>query len=116
VYVHEAVLDLAPDDDVGAPGAAVTVALCGSWDHEPPCPLAAHHTNAVRDGPVVRLRVLFAAEPSVVPEVRRTIEAALRGGRLAVGDGPASQWLLRASGPGRVRGTERRQGRRLARS
>ena len=29
-----------PDADVRAPGAAVTVVLCGHWDHEPPCPLA----------------------------------------------------------------------------
>ena len=35
----------APADD-GAPGAAVTVALCGHWEHPPPCPLAPHHTRA----------------------------------------------------------------------
>ena len=34
----------------GAPGGAITVALCGSWDHEPPCPLAPHHTRAHRSG------------------------------------------------------------------
>ena len=31
-----------PDADVQAPGAAVTVALCGHWEHEPPGPLAPH--------------------------------------------------------------------------
>ena len=34
-----------PHADVRAPGAAVTVALCGHWEHEP-CPLAPHHVSA----------------------------------------------------------------------
>jgi len=34
-FAHEAVLVTEPDADVRAPGAAVTVALCGHWDHEP---------------------------------------------------------------------------------
>jgi len=114
VYVHEAVLDMTPEDDVRAPGAAITVALCGSSDHEPPCPLAPHYTEAVRDGPVVRLRVLFAAEPSAEQEVRRRIEEALARGGLTASAGRATSWQLRACGPARVLRTERRQGRRLA--
>jgi len=114
VYVHEAVLDMTPEDDVRAPGAAVTVALCGAWDHEPPCPLAPHHTEAVRDGPGVRLRVLFAVEPSAEQEVRRRVEEALAQGRLTAPDGRTTSWQLRACGPARVLRTERRQGRRLA--
>jgi hypothetical protein len=54
VFAHEAVVAMGADEDVGAPGAAVTVALCGHWEHDPPCPLAAHHTAAERDGDVVR--------------------------------------------------------------
>jgi hypothetical protein len=34
-FAHEAVLVMEPDADVRAPGAAVAVALCGHWDHEP---------------------------------------------------------------------------------
>jgi hypothetical protein len=60
-FAHEATLDLAPDGDERAPGGAITVALCGSWSHDPPCPLAPHHTSAERRGGQVALRVLFAA-------------------------------------------------------
>ena len=52
-----------PHADVQAPGAAVTVALCGHWDHEPPCPLAPHHVSAAADDGELRVRILFAAEP-----------------------------------------------------
>lgn len=41
-------LSMSPGADLAAPGAAVTVALCGHWKHEPPCPLAAHHTSTTR--------------------------------------------------------------------
>ena len=105
---------MTPDDDVRAPGAAVTVALCGSWDHEPPCPLAPHHTEALRDGSGVRLRVLFAAEPSAEREVRQKVEDALAQGRLTVGDDRTARWRLRTSRPGRDRRSERDHGRRLA--
>jgi len=33
VYIYEAELDLVPGADPRAPGGAVTVALCGRWDH-----------------------------------------------------------------------------------
>ena len=105
---------MTPDDDVRAPGAAVTVALCGSWEHEPPCPLAPHHTEALRDGADVRLRVLFATEPSAEHEVRQKVEDALAQGRLTVVDDWTTRWRVRSSGPGRVRRSERHHGRRLA--
>jgi hypothetical protein len=45
-HVHAATLLMADAAaDAAAPGAAITVALCGSWEHPPPCPLAAHHTS-----------------------------------------------------------------------
>ena len=44
-FVHEAFLSMAPGNDIAAPGAAITVELCGRWEHEPPCPLAPHHTR-----------------------------------------------------------------------
>jgi hypothetical protein len=49
-FAHDAVVELAADGDDRAPGGAITVALCGSWSHEPPCPLAPHHTAAERSG------------------------------------------------------------------
>lgn len=75
-FAHEAALVMAPDGDIGAPGAAVTVALCGHWDHEPPCPLAPHHTQADRIGDRVHLRTVFAVEPGGEDEVRQRIDAA----------------------------------------
>lgn len=95
-----------PDADTRAPGAAVTVALCGSWDHEPPCPLASHHSRAERVGDVVQIRILFAAEPVRETEVRDRIEAALSSGRLSHPDGGATAWQLRSSQPGQVSASE----------
>ena len=63
-----------PGGNVRAPGAAVAVALCGHWDHEPPCPLAPHRVSADEVGGELRVRILFAAEPDTEPEVRRLIE------------------------------------------
>jgi hypothetical protein len=62
-YAHDAVVTLAPGGDESAPGGSITVALCGHWDHEPPCALAPHHTDAqtIADD-TVRLRVLFATD------------------------------------------------------
>ena len=68
-----------PDADVRAPGAAVAVALCGHWDHKPPCPLAPHRVDADWIDGELHVRILFAAEPDKEPEVRHLIELALSG-------------------------------------
>jgi hypothetical protein len=78
-FAHEAVLVMEPDADVRAPGAAVAVALCGHWDHEPPCPLSPHHVSADEDGEELRVRILFAAEPDAEGEARHLIDQALSG-------------------------------------
>ncbi|NEE04795.1 hypothetical protein [Phytoactinopolyspora halotolerans] len=88
--------------DAGAPGAAITEALCGHWDHEPPCPLAAHHVAAERRGDEVSLRVLFATEPTAEPEVRSRIVAALRKGSLTGPDGIVNRWRLLSIEPSTV--------------
>jgi hypothetical protein len=93
-FAHDATVRMDLAADIGAPGAAITVALCGHWEHEPPCPLAPHHTSSERDGDDVRLRVLFATEPSREAEVRERIAAALAGGELVGLDGRASSWTL----------------------
>ncbi|MCU7728981.1 hypothetical protein ODJ79_35160 [Actinoplanes sp. KI2] len=103
-YAHGATLEAVADE--GAPGAAITTALCGHWEHEPPCPLAPHHTGVVRDGDTVRLRILFATEPDRVDEVRRRIDEALAGG----------DWRLIESGCARVGASERDHARRLLKS
>jgi hypothetical protein len=91
-YVHEAVLAMEADADTGAPGA-VTKALCGHWDHEPPCPLAPHHSAVSQIDSGIELRVLFAVEPELESAVRRRIEAALAEGHL---DGPEGEvwWTM----------------------
>ena len=116
VFAHDAVLTMGADDDPRAPGAAITVALCGHWEHEPPCPLAPHHTAAERGGDEVRLRTLFAVEPAREGEVRDLIRDALTAGSLVGGDGLKSRWSLRSSAPAVVRPDEAEHAGRLARS
>ena len=101
------------DGDVRALGGAITLALCGSWDHQPPCPLAPHHTAAARDGEVVALRVLFAALPADEASVRAHIDTTLRTGQLTGPDGQVSAWTLLSSGPDVVADDERDHAGRL---
>jgi hypothetical protein len=94
VYCCDAVVEMSEEQDERAPGAAVTVALCGSWEHQGPCPLAPHHTRAERDGNVVRLRIRFEAEPGDEALVRERITAALAAGELIGPDGVVTRWRL----------------------
>ena len=106
-----------PDADLGAPGAAITAALCGHWDHQPPCPLAAHHTRAERVGDQVHLRTLFATEPDAEHVVRQRIDHALSGGQL---HGPnamtTTHWQLRTSQRSEVTADEASHAERLTRN
>jgi hypothetical protein len=89
---------LGPDGDPSALGGAITVALCGHWKHEPPCPLAPHHTDATRDAnDRVRLRVLFTVEPEREAEVRSLIDSALASGRQIGPDGHVTTWTVVSS-------------------
>lgn len=105
-FAHDVAVVL--DGDPAAPGAAITVALCGHWDHEPPCPLAPHHTAAERTADdTVRLRVLFAVEPEREADVRSLIDTALESGRLTGPEGRVTTWTVRSSEAGGVRPDER---------
>ena len=118
-FAHDAELVMPATGDDGAPGAAITVALCGHWEHQPPCPLAPHHTSADRDGDTVRTRTLFAAEPDQAEEVHRRIEQALRAGELTTTSEPGrprARWQLRHSAPADVSAAERDHAQRLIRS
>jgi hypothetical protein len=115
-FAHEAVLDMAPAADLGAPGAAVTVALCGQWNHEPPCPLAPHHSSAQRVGDRVRVRVLFAAEPEMEDLVRERIDRALSEGPLNGPGGETTVWNLLSSQRSWVTTQERDHAERLVRT
>lgn len=96
-FSHEAVLSMAPGADERAPGAAVTVELCGHWEHEPPCPVASHHSRTERVGRDVQVRILFATEPERETEVRRRIDMALSVGQLRGPDGLTTSWTLCSS-------------------
>ena len=103
-FAHDAVITLAPDADIAAPGGAVTAELCGHWEHPPPCPLAPHHTAAQRRGAQVHLRILFATEPEREAEVRARIGRAL------------ATWEVRSSAAGAVRQEEQAHAGRLVAS
>lgn len=112
-FVHDAVVIMEAGGDARAPGAAITVALCGHWEHQPPCPLSPHHTATERSGDEVRLRVLFATEPAAEAEVRGRIEAALSRSGFEGPDGVTTRWRLRTAHPGLVREDETGHAQRL---
>ena len=113
-FAHEAVIALAADADENAPGAAVTVALCGHWEHEPPCPLSPHQVHAQRRADGLHLRVLFATEPVNEAEVRRRIELALSG-RWPFPDDLMPSWRLLESRRGLVADADKGLAERLIR-
>ena len=80
------------------------MALCGHWDHPPPCRWP--HNNAIAmDGRRGRLRTVFAVIPEDEPMVRRRIEQGLRAG---VG------WSVVSVRPVQLTAGERDLGRRLS--
>jgi hypothetical protein len=93
-FVHEAAIDLADGADPRAPGGAITVALCGRWEHEPPCRWP-HHTDIASDGDRHVVRTVFTAEPGEEGAVRRRIKEALESGQQAGPDGQVSHWTVR---------------------
>ena len=75
-YVHVAEIGLNADVDPADVGAAVTLELCGAWQHQGACRWP--HNNEIQgDGPFL-LRVLFLAGEADEPAVRQRIETALR--------------------------------------
>ena len=115
-FAHDAVLDMADDADLAAPGGAVTLALCGSFDHAPPCPLAPHHTRAERREDGVAVRVLFAVEAPREAEVRARIDEALATGSCDGPDGTHTRWTFRDSAAGAVAEPEGAHAARLVRT
>jgi len=100
-YVYEAQLQLDDATDPAAVGAAVTVALCGHWEHEPPCRWP--HNNEL--GSSGEFRTLLIAPPGEEAEVRERI-----AGALAVGPG----WHVLRAGARDVLPRERELAERLA--
>jgi hypothetical protein len=77
-YVLEAELALGEGVDPAAVGAAVTVELCGHWEHEGPCRWPHNSAIEVQRDPA-RFRTLFVADEREATLVRDRIETALRG-------------------------------------
>jgi hypothetical protein len=105
-YAHDAVVTMPPGGSPNALGGAITIALCGHWDHTPPCPLAPHYVTALADGETVAVRILFATEPSNERRVRSLIAKALATGELAGPDGGFATWQLSSAAPGNIRPDE----------
>src|ERR1700722_2245026 len=106
-FAHDAVVAMQQDDSPNALGGAITQALCGGWDHLPPCPLAPHYVTNVPEGETVTLRVVFATEPLNEQRVRSLIGEALAAGGLTVPARGVAPWQLRSDSPGRVRADEK---------
>ena len=93
-FVHEVAIDLVHGADPRAPGGAITVALCGHWDHEPPCRWP-NHTDITPEGDRHLVRTVFTAAPEDEGAVRHRIVEALESGQQAGPDGTISRWTLR---------------------
>lgn len=93
-FTHEATVELADGADPRALGGAITVALCGHWEHEPPCRWP-HHTDVAVDGDRHVVRTVFTVAPEDEPAVRQRIVEALAAGQQAGPDGKVSRWTIR---------------------
>ena len=79
--------------DPAALGGAVTVALCGHWEHDGVCRWP-HHTTTETDGDEVLVAVRFDAADGEVDEVRRLIASSLRTGTMVGPDGEMTRWQV----------------------
>jgi hypothetical protein len=93
-YEFNATVQMADGGDPRAIGGAVTVALCGSWEHEGACRWP-HHTATVPIGSG-RLAVTtrFASSESEEADVRAQIAAAVASGELTGPDDVVTRWTV----------------------
>jgi hypothetical protein len=107
---------LEPDADARALGAAVTLALCGAFEHPGPCPVAPHRTTTEPHGEEVEVRVVGACRPDRRDAVLDRVHRALASGALLDPEGVVQRWRLLSSGPTALRDDERDLAERLAAS
>jgi hypothetical protein len=99
----EAELDLSPGTDPRAPGGAVTVGLCGQWDHEGPCRWP-HHSRIDTSVNPARLHVVVATDDGRTGEILNRVETSLARDE---------RWSLRRCAIRRLSTDEQGLGRRL---
>ena len=93
-FAHEQVCRVAGvAGDVAALGGAVTVALCGHWEHDGDCRWP-HLTTVEQDGAGHVVTVGFDATATEVDEVRGRIRLGLATGHQTGPDGTTSTWVL----------------------
>jgi hypothetical protein len=103
-HVHAASIRLVEGTNPAQVGAAVTVELCGHWEHEGPCRWP--HNNAIEDvAPVAAFRTVFVAAEGDVAAVHARIDRALRS---------SSEWTVLASGPRALTSDEETLGAKLS--
>ena len=90
-FTHTTLVRLAPGADERALGGAITVALCGHWEHDGECRWP-HRTTVAHLGDAVRVRTEFDAPAGDVARVRQAIVAALSAGTLVGPDGRENAW------------------------
>ena len=81
------------DGDPAALGGAVTLALCGHWEHDGPCRWE-HFTSSEPDGDGAVVTVSFDAPAAEEQTVRDLIRSALAAGALVGPDGTTTTWQL----------------------
>lgn len=89
--------------DPAEPGAAVTVPLCGHWEHQGPYRWP-HNSEIDAAREPAPFRTIFAADASGEDAVRARIEQALRSG---------PDWSVRSSGPRSIAPEESTLARKL---
>jgi hypothetical protein len=99
-------LELGPGADARAPGAVVTVALCGHWEHEGACRWP-HNSRIDHSGNPARLRTVAVVDEESLAEVERRIDAGLRGD---------PRWTVLSFQVGEIGAGERSLAERLART
>jgi len=112
-FVQCAEVLLEPDADPAAPGGAVTLALCGSWDHDGACRWP-HQTSAAWDERRGCVRVVFVADAEDEMHVRALIDRALTGGECVGPDGTLNRWAATEHSAGVLSESEEALGTRIA--
>jgi hypothetical protein len=111
-FVHCATILLEADADPAAPGGAVTVRLCGSWDHGGPCRWP-HETSVDWEGRRGTARVVFFVEEEEERQLRVMIDGALGGGVCVGPDGRVNRWAATDQSAGVLTASEVAWGARM---